>query len=382
MISLERLFFLGSYGILGILPLAQLKIAWQVLIPSDIGILFFVMALSMLIASLCDANVNFRFITNIDSRSLEKEIREAFCLRITRFVLFMPFIILLSILVKFDIYILVSTLLIVMAKLLSVSYIYRNSGSISLSVKWEIQLRGFTLMLPILTLWLYGTKVGLLMGCFTVFLIQMILVLSFFGTKILPIKLILNRSLDVNLVSAFIGVGYSNFSQVAAGLLLPSNTYAIFASFDKLVRACLIIVEPTRLLVLREANIYKKNNTVNLTIFGLFLSVICFILIFILFHSGLSKLIFETPLEQRFFILVASTTSFVSFVTVCIFIQQGFVKLMSYGLAIGMLIGIILFYFSMYNDIYTAVVIFELSVALSLLLTLFFIPSQVNRLKE
>lgn len=381
MISLDRLFFLGSYGILGILPLAQLKIAWLVLDPSDIGTLFFVLALSMLITALCDANVNFRSVRYLDSSSLKKEIQEAFSLRITRYILFMPFIILLSILFKFDVYILVSTLLIVMAKLLSISYIYRNSGSVYLSVKWEIQLRGLSLMLPIFTIWLYGTKFGLLIGCSIVFLIQIILVLSFFGTKILPTKLTVDRSLDVNLVSAFIGVGYSNFSQVAAGLILPSNAYAIFASFDKLVRACLLIVEPTRLLVLRESNIGRNNNTINITIFGLFLSAVCFVMIFILFHSGLSKLIFEIPLEQLFFIIVAATTSFVSFITVCIFIQQGFVKLMSYGLSIGLLIGVILFYFSIYIDIYTAVVIFELSVALSLFITLFFIPCESNKLK-
>lgn len=381
MISLDRLFFLGSYGILGILPLAQLKIAWLVLDPSDIGTLFFVLALSMLITALCDANVNFRSVRYLDSSSLKKEIQEAFSLRITRYILFMPFIILLSIFFRFDTYILVSTLLIVMAKLLSISYIYRNSGSVYLSVKWEIQLRGLSLMLPIFTIWLYGTKFGLLIGCSIVFLIQIILVLSFLGTKILPTKLTVDRSLDVNLVSAFIGVGYSNFSQVAAGLILPSNAYAIFASFDKLVRACLLIVEPTRLLVLRESNIGRNNNTINITIFGLFLSVVCFVMIFILFHSGLSKLIFEIPLEQLFFITVAATTSFVSFITVCIFIQQGFVKLMSYGLSIGLLIGVILFYFSIYIDIYTAVVIFELSVALSLFITLFFIPCESNKLK-
>ncbi len=382
MINLDRIFFLTSYGILGVLPLAQLKIAWLVLSPSQIGTLFFMSALSLLIASLCDANVNFRSISKVDPINLELEIQEALRLRITRFMLFVPIAVLFSILFKFDMYILASTFLIVFAKLLSISYIYRNSGSVYFSVKWELQLRFLTLFLPILTLWFFDLQIGLLIGCLAVFLTQIFLIIFLFGNKVLPTKLSIENSLDINLISAFIGVGYSNFSQVAAGFLLSSNTYAVFASFDKLVRSCLLIVEPTRLLVLRETGMKIKNDTLKLSFFGVFLSLFCCALIFILFNSGLSNLIFDMSLDQGFFIIVAATTSFVSFITVCIFIQQGFVKIMSYGLTIGILVGILLFYLSVSLNIYLAVIMFEISVSIFLFFTLFFIPKQNSKVKQ
>ncbi len=370
---MDRVFFLVSYGALGILPFAQLKIAWSILPPESIGVLFFTTSFSLLIAALCDANVNFRSIDVMDKSNFYHEIREAFCLRLTRFSLLLPITSVIFLLSKFDLYVLISMLLIVLSKLLNVSYIYRNSGSVTLSLIWELQSRFLILMIPILTVWSFGIEIGLVLGSFIVLSLQIALILYFFGNMIWPRKFGLHRSLDINLTSAFLGVGYANFCQVAAGFLLPSHTYAIFASFDKLVRACLLIVEPVRLLVLRESGKREEVSILKLISIGLLLALICYIATFLLFYSNFYRIVVDKVLEETLFIFVSATTSFVSFITVCVFIKHGFVRLMCSGLAVGLIMGMILFTVTMRQDIYMAVVLFESVVSLALLTSLIFI---------
>jgi len=338
-VSENVLFFIG-YGLLGILPLLQLKFLWTFLEAETIGSILAISTTAVVIAAFCDGAQSYR---QSSGGAHTPQGRQSFIeierIRLTRLLFVVPVILVAYKIAGKSFEFPLSICLLAASYCLNYSFVDRLAGSVRATLRDDTASRIHCQYLPAICA-LIEPHHGVLVGCGSSLALQIALAQTKFHLRLNEIRPNVQGAISADMASGVFGLVHASFCQIAASLMLPAQQFAQFGSIDRLVRASLLASEPARLLALRKS----RNQTQRVTQMSMLLlsvSIACAscLVVALFFRARLEQILFSVHLVFRPYILVSLCITFASISTLCIFVRVGLFRQLNRLLLLAVLVG-------------------------------------------